>query len=213
MEADRDVLARYLDGDEKAFEELVIRYEAGVRNLVYGLLRDRALAEDVAQETFLAAYRKADTYRGEGTLRGWLFRIAIRRAHDELRRRGRKAEVDLEEAHEPSETPHEGLDAGWDLSEGLASLSPDHRAALMLKEVEGLSYPLDSRSIGTAVTQAQQRASPYRPSANGQAGDPDFMNHPCVPRNERSGTILECPRQRAYRARLERRRSRICVRF
>jgi len=124
MEADRDVLARSLDGDEKAFEELVIRYEAGVRNIVYGLLRDRALAEDVAQETFLTAYRKAETYRGEGTVRGWLFKIAIRRAHDELRRRGRKAEVALEEAPEPSETPHEGLEAGWDVTEALGGSRP-----------------------------------------------------------------------------------------
>jgi len=151
MDADRDVLARYLEGDEKAFEELVIRYEAGVRNLVHGLLRDRALAEDVAQETFLTAYRKADTYRGEGTVRGWLFKIAIRRAHDELRRRGRKAEVALEEAPEPSETPHVGLEAGWDVTEALGALSPDHRAALMLKEIEGLSYQEIAETMGWPI--------------------------------------------------------------
>ncbi len=112
----------------KRHSKSFIRYEAGVRNIVYGLLRDRALVEDVAQETFLTAYRKAETYRGEGTVRGWLFKIAIRRAHDELRRRGRKAEVALEvaleEAPEPSETPHEGLEAGWDVTEALGGSRP-----------------------------------------------------------------------------------------
>ena len=80
MDADRDALARYLDGDERAFEELVIRYEARVRHVAYSVLRDHALAEDVAQETFLTAYRKAASFRGEGSVKSWVLRIAVRRA-------------------------------------------------------------------------------------------------------------------------------------
>ena len=150
MDADRDALARFLDGDERAFEELVIRYEAKLRNIAFGVLRDRAVAEDVAQETFLTAYRKADSFRAEGSVRSWLFRIAVRRALDELRRRGRKAEVPLEVLHDGRrvDEPHKQLDAGWDLERALERLTPEHRAALILKEVEGLSYQEIAESLG-----------------------------------------------------------------
>ena len=140
MDADRDALARYLDGDERAFEELVVRYEAKVRQVANGVLRDPALAEDIAQETFLTAYRKAGSFRGDGSVRSWLMRIAVRRALDELRKRGRKAEVVLEETGGPTSEPHGGLEAGWDIARGLAGLTPEHRTALMLKEVDGMSY-------------------------------------------------------------------------
>ena len=150
MDADRDALARFFDGDERAFEELVIRYEAKLRNIAFGVLRDRALAEDVAQETFLTAYRKADSFRAEGSVRSWLFRIAVRRALDELKRRGRKAEVALEIFHDARwvDEPHKQLDAGWDLERALERLTPEHRAVLMLKEVEGFSYQEIAESLG-----------------------------------------------------------------
>jgi len=148
MDADRDALARFLDGDERAFEELVVRYEAKLRNIAFCVLRDRALAEDVAQETFLTAYRKADSFRAEGSVRSWLFRIAVRRALDELKRRGRKAEVALPDDGYRFDEPHKRLDAGWDLERALERLTPEHRAALMLKEVEGLSYQEIAESLG-----------------------------------------------------------------
>ena len=148
MDADRDALARFLDGDERAFEELVIRYEAKVRRIAFGVLRDHALAEDVAQETFLTAYRKADSFRAEGSVRSWLFRIAVRRALDELRRRGRKAEVALVDDGSRGDEPHKQLDAGWDVERALECLTPEHRAVIILKEVEGLSYQEIAESLG-----------------------------------------------------------------
>ncbi len=148
MDADRDALARFLDGDERAFEELVIRYEAKVRRIAFGVLRDAALAEDVAQETFLTAYRKADSFRAEGSVRAWLFRIAVRRALDQLKKRVRKAEVALLDDGRCGVEPHEQLDAGWDLERALERLTPEHRAAIILKEVEGLTYQEIAESLG-----------------------------------------------------------------
>ena len=148
MDADRDVLARYLDGDERAFEDLVIRYEAQVRRIAFGVLRDHALAEDVAQETFLTACRKADSFRAEGSVRSWLFRIAVRRALDELKKRGRKAEVAIVDDGGRVDESHKQLDAGWDLERALERLTPEHRAVLILKEVEGLSYQEIAESLG-----------------------------------------------------------------
>lgn len=142
MDADEVLLDRFVHGDERAFEELVVRYEARVRNLVLGVLRDRALAEDVAQDAFLTAYRKARHFRGTGSFRGWLYRIALNRAQDELRRRKRRAEEpELQPGYnEPSSRPHEGLDIGWDLQRALEAIKPEHRTAVVLREVEGLSY-------------------------------------------------------------------------
>ncbi len=148
MDADGDALARFLDGDERAFEELVIRYEAKVRRIAFGVLRDHALAEDVAQETFLTACRKADSFRAEGSVRAWLFRIAVRRALDELKKRSRKAEVALPDDGRRGDEPHKQLDAGWDLERALERLTPEHRAAIILKEVEGLSYQEIAESLG-----------------------------------------------------------------
>ena len=127
---------------------MVIRYEAKVRSLAFGLVRDRALAEDIAQETFLTAYRKAATYRAEGSVRSWLFRIAVRKAQDELRKRGRKAEVAIEEVPASSANPHGGLETGWALSAALSKLTPEHRAALLMKEVEGMSYREIAEALG-----------------------------------------------------------------
>lgn len=151
MDADRDALARYLDGDERAFEELVIRYEARVRNLAQSFVRDYALAEDIAQETFLTAFRKASSFRGEGSVRSWLFRIAVRQAQDELRKRRRKSEVELEEETASPAAPHAGLEAGWDVSAALSKLNPEHRAALIMREVEGMSYREIADAMGWPI--------------------------------------------------------------
>lgn len=140
MDADRDALARYLDGDEKAFDDIVARHEAKVRMVAGGILRDPALAQDVAQETFLTAYQKAESYRGAGSVRSWLLGIAFRRSLDELRRRRRRSETMLAERSEPSVQPLGELEASWDVKVALSALSPESRTALLLKEVEGLSY-------------------------------------------------------------------------
>jgi RNA polymerase sigma-70 factor, ECF subfamily len=131
-------IGRFLDGDEAAFERIVVRYETRVRNLAASILRDRSLAEDVAQEAFLTAYRKAASFRGEGSFRSWLFRIAVRGAQDEIRKRARRGEVELEDDREPQSEA--GFDRGLELGRALEKVRPEYRAVMILREVEGLSY-------------------------------------------------------------------------
>lgn len=159
QERDRAALARHLNGDERAFEDVVRRYEARIRNFAYGFVRDRAAAEDIAQETFLAAYRKAKSYRGEGSFRSWLYRIAIRRAQDELRRRRRRLDVPLEAAGIDARAtePHLGQEAGWDVARALGAMKPEHRTALVLREVEGLSYREMAEVLGWSMANVQTR--------------------------------------------------------
>ena len=151
MDSDDQLLSQFLAGDERAFETLVGRYEAPLRKLVYGLVRDWALAEDVAQDAFLRAYQKASTFRGGSPVKAWLYRIAINRAHDELRRIRRKGEVSLESAEiggleldESRTASPEALAAARELERhvavALSEMREEYRTALMLREMEGMTY-------------------------------------------------------------------------
>lgn len=146
MDSDEKLLTRFLDGEEEAFEALVVRYEAPLRKLAYGLVRDWGLAEDVAQDAFIRAYRKATTFRGGAPVKAWLYRIAINRAYDELRRIRRKKEVPLEEALLPdrgrasTEAIVEARELSGQIARALAELRPEYRTPLVLREIEGMTY-------------------------------------------------------------------------
>lgn len=146
MDSDEKLLARFLGGEEEAFEDLVARYEAPLRRLAYGMVRDWGLAEDIAQDAFIRAYRKAGTFRGGASVKAWLYRIAINRAYDELRRFQRKKEVPLETAPlsesgwASTEAVVEASDLKRRIALALAELRPEYRTPLVLREIEGMSY-------------------------------------------------------------------------
>lgn len=148
MDSDGQVLERFLEGDEGAFEELVRKYEAPVRNLVFGFVRDHGLAEDIAQDTFIRAYRKASSIRRAASVRSWLYRVAINRAQDELRKIKRKREISIETLEDSPEVTEgvsgesvaESLELGRLLARALDELRLDHRTPLVLREVQGMTY-------------------------------------------------------------------------
>lgn len=146
---DGALLSAIAAGDRAASRVFVDRHKAAVFRFAEALLRDRALAEDVLQETLLAALRGAGTYRAEGSARGWLFTIARRAAI-----RSRPREVPL-----PDDEDIESLgdSAGWgapdaeQLMEGwqsrervhraLSALPSEDREVLLLRDAEGLTGP------------------------------------------------------------------------
>lgn len=149
MDSDEELLQRFVNGDEQAFETLVVRYEARVRNLAFGFVRDPGLADDVAQDAFMRAYRAASQYRGGGTVRGWLYRIVANRARDELRQIRRRRESAIDDVDPTglavselgqTERRAESNELRRHLARGLATLREEYRAPLILREVEGLSY-------------------------------------------------------------------------
>ena len=149
MDSDEQLLQRFVAGDERAFEDLVIRYEARTRNLAFGFVRDASLAEDIAQDAFMRAHRGAARFRGGGTVKSWLYRIVANRARDELRKIKRRRESAWEDADPTgilaSETGSverraESREIGRHLAQALAGIRDDYRTPLMLREVEGLSY-------------------------------------------------------------------------
>lgn len=159
-EADADTLLveRVKQGDVKAFEMLVVKYQRRVERLIARMLRDVDLVPDVAQETFIRAYRALPNFRGDCAFYTWLYRIAVntaKKAMSDLRRdrllveSARPFRDDDNETsglrNEPShaETPEALLamqQVAQEVNAAMSALSDDLRQAIALREIEGLSY-------------------------------------------------------------------------
>ncbi|MCU1337514.1 MAG: polymerase, sigma-24 subunit, subfamily [Bryobacterales bacterium] len=155
-EEDSALVAGLRAGDECAYEILIQRFEQPVYNLVSRLIDTPADAADVAQEVFLKVFRKVSGFRSESSLKTWIYRIAVNEARNQhrwfVRHRGK--EIGLEPAEsdtqgpqdwlsEPGRSPYQtALDQEThELIEwALLKVSPNYRAAVVLREVEGLSY-------------------------------------------------------------------------
>ena len=140
-------------GDDRAFSQLVERYQRRVYALAYGIVRQREDAWDVAQDAFVKAYRNLSRFQGNSAFYTWLYRIAYNVSMDALRARSRRSAVDLEdnqaaeiaasEEAPPSTHPAEAV-ARRELAEvihkAMSRLTDKHRAIIVLREIEGLSY-------------------------------------------------------------------------
>jgi RNA polymerase sigma-70 factor (ECF subfamily) len=144
---DPDLIRRILDGERDLYAVLVRRHQEKVLRLCAGLLTGRADVEDAAQEVFLKAYRALGRFGGRSAFSTWLYRLAYNHCLDALRR-SKRAKTEswdalLERHGEEVRAPASGAPAGpaADLvRDALALLPPDHRDALVLREVQGLTY-------------------------------------------------------------------------
>ena len=158
------VLARH--GQEAAYRELVRRYERPVFSLVYRMVRDRELAEDLAQETFVKALNAIESYRPEFKFSSWIFKIANNAAIDQLRRReldtlslDGSPHAETPEAIEATalqigdrqETALEEVEArelGGEIEIAIARLRPEYRSCILLRHVEGRPYEEIAEILG-----------------------------------------------------------------
>jgi RNA polymerase sigma-70 factor (ECF subfamily) len=154
-EEDSVLLRDLRSGAESAYECLIQRFEQPIYNIVSRLLDDPADAADVVQEVFLKVFRNVASFRGESSIKTWIYRIAVNEARNQRRwfSRHRRQEVNLE-AEEPGEGYQNWLpDPGRSpfeltldhetqalIETALADVNPKFRAALVLREIEGLSY-------------------------------------------------------------------------
>jgi len=156
--ADADLVARVIvDDDQHAFGQLVRRHQSGVRGLLRQLTRrDIALADDLAQEAFLRAYKHIRSFRGEAKFSTWLYRIAYNCFREEARRR--KELVGIDEAQWQSELDPQTTDPGLrhDLMHALSLLPLHQRTAVLLCCQNGLSHEEAARvleiPLGTVKT-------------------------------------------------------------
>ena len=150
-----ELVERALAGEESAFGELVTMYHGRVYGLVYRMVRQVDDAREVEQTAWVKAWQRLSTYKREAKFYTWLYRIAVNTAMDHVRRQARQREVPLEneEGREPVPAPEwsGSLLARPDVAaeqdevrqvfhSALEGLSAEHRAALVLREVEGRTY-------------------------------------------------------------------------
>lgn len=157
-DADRALVERAQQGDARAFEMLVVKYQRRIERLISRMLRDIDLVQDVAQETFIRAYRALPQFRGESAFYTWLYRIAVNTAKKtlvELKRdpvmtdsaRARVGDDDetyrVDSALSDGETPEALLaskEIATTVNAAIDALSEELRQAITLREIEGLSY-------------------------------------------------------------------------
>ena len=157
-DADALLVERARRGDVAAFEMLVVKYQRRIERLISRMVRDADLVQDIAQETFIRAYRALPQFRGESAFYTWLYRIAVnsaKKALMELKRDPLVSEsslVSTDEGEEPSRVENELSDGATPesllaskeiaatVNAAIESLSEDLRQAVVLREIEGLSY-------------------------------------------------------------------------
>jgi RNA polymerase sigma-70 factor (ECF subfamily) len=153
--SDEDIMERCAMGSEGAFRILVQRYRARIMNLVSRFINDRDRAEEIAQEVFLRVFRNRERYRKSGKFSTWIFTIAVNLTKNEIRSRVRhRGTFSLDAMEEESggqgvsfpdsrPLPDEDLSSveiGEKVADALRKIPPRYREAVMLRDVEGLSY-------------------------------------------------------------------------
>ena len=155
---DQEIVVLAREGREAAYRELIRRYERPVFSLILRMVRDRQLAEDLSQETFIKALNAIGSYRPEFKFSSWIFKIANNAAIDHLRRRevdtlsldgapNATSQDDIEatalQVGDKGETPLAELEArelGTAIERAIGQLRPEYRSCILLRHVEGLAY-------------------------------------------------------------------------
>ena len=154
-EVDQQLVERAQQGDKRAFELLVVKYQRKLARLLSRLIRDPAEIEDVSQEAFIKAYRALPSFRGDSAFYTWLYRIGINTAKNFLASRGRRAPTSTDFNAEEAETfddaeqlrdintPENELmskQIADTVNKAMEGLPEELRVALTLREIEGMSY-------------------------------------------------------------------------
>jgi RNA polymerase sigma-70 factor, ECF subfamily len=167
LEVDVELVERHRCGDARAFNEVYTRFEEMVYNLAFRLSGNYEEAADLTQEIFLRIYRHLGSFGGRSSLKTWIFRIAVNHCRDRLSRwrpltqplgddpgEGEVAYAD------PSRGPEElavAADEGRRVAAGLAKLPPVFREAVVLRDIEGLSYEEIAEVLGVRIGTVRSR--------------------------------------------------------
>ncbi len=168
-EEDKALVERCKAGDHKAFRELVEKYQKKVYSIAFGIVRNPDTAMDITQDAFVKVHKHLPNFQGNSSFYTWLYRIVVNLCIDKKRRSARAAEVDYDDtlshggeerftngptlASTNIDSPAKALQRKElleHMDKALNTLSTEHRAILMMREVEGLSYDELSDELGIA---------------------------------------------------------------
>lgn len=171
-EIDQALVERAQQGDQRAFDQLVMKYQRKLGRLLSRFIRDPGEVEDVTQEAFIKAFRALPAFRGESAFYTWLYRIGINTAKNYLVSQGRRAptttEFDAEEAEgfedatqlRDINTPESILfskQIGETVNSAMESLPEELRSAIVLREIEGLSYEEIAQAMDCPIGTVRSR--------------------------------------------------------
>ena len=170
---DSDLVKRCQAGDSEAFDQLVTRYRTRVFGMIYNMVHNEQDAWDLAQDSFVKAWKSIGRFRGQSSFYTWIYRIVMNVTIDWIRKKqvkGTGAEFDdsiqLKEIDPASKTmpkadalPYERMQHGeirTQIDQAIAQLSPEHRAVILMKEIEDMQYHEIAEalecSIGTVMS-------------------------------------------------------------
>lgn len=167
---DEQLVARAIEGDLDAFNQLVLRWERPIYALAYRVIGREEDARDICQDTFLRAFRAIKGFKGQAKFSSWLYRIALNLCRDWIRRERRAPLAQAPEGLDPMElaseqpAPIESLDETVSRREmttavarAMASLSEDQRTAVILKEYHGLTFQEIADMLGCPLSTVKTR--------------------------------------------------------
>lgn len=168
---DGDLVARARAGDREAVQVLLERYERRLLSVIVGMVRNAEDAREILQETFVRAFRGLEQFKGDSSFYTWIYRIAMNLTIDHQRRGAKRPLVEFDEtvavAGDAVGEGSAGLgvdpfkhvrsrELGKKIFDAIESLTPDHRAVILLREIDGLSYEEMSEvlqcSLGTVMS-------------------------------------------------------------
>ncbi|MEO6361950.1 MAG: RNA polymerase sigma factor RpoE [Caldimonas sp.] len=196
-DVDAPLVERVKQGDVRAFEMLVVKYQRRIERLIGRMVRDVDLVPDIAQETFIRAYRALPQFRGDSAFYTWLYRIAVNTAKKQLMELKRdpliteSARASRDEGDEPSVVDNEPSDGGTPeailaskqvaaaVNFAVEALSEELRQAITLREIEGLSYEEIAEVMNCPIGTVRSRifrareaiAAKLRPMLDARTGD------------------------------------------
>ncbi len=170
---DAELVQQAQSGDTAAFDQLVSRYRSRIFGMIYNMVHNEQDAWDLAQDSFVKAWKSIGRFRGQSSFYTWIYRIVMNVTIDSLRKKQVQggAEFDdtiqLKEIDPASRTvphadalPHEQMEhkeIRGRIDAAIAELSPEHRAVILMKEIEGMQYHEIAESLGCSIGTVMSR--------------------------------------------------------
>lgn len=192
MASDQELVKRTMQGDGQAFDELVVNYQNKVYALAYRYMGNEDDAYDVAQETFIKAYRSLRSFKGESSFGTWIYRITTNVCLDEIRRRKRRVvplsldeplatldgdevEREIPDSSLSADRVYEQKEFNQYIQKLLDDMKPEHKTAIILRDVMELSYEEIAAVLNCSIGTVKSRINRARGILQKKLGDRELL--------------------------------------